>query len=161
MLELFTKLPENYVLHLYGGGSEQIVANYHDKLGSRLIRHGWVSSAKSAAAKKEADILVNLNNSIKNMLPSKLVEYINTGKPILNICQLANCPSLPYMDKYPMALSITPDQDIDDMARRLIAFAELNRGKTLPHDTVENLFENCISDYVADMMLREMEESGI
>ena len=156
MLELFTKLPENYILHLYGGGSEKTVTEYQNILESRLITHGWVSSAESAKAQREADILINLNNSIRNMLPSKLVEYINTGKPILNICQIAKCPSLPYMDKYPMALSITPDQNIDDMAEKLISFAEDNSGKVLSHDKVESLFENCISDYVADIMLREM-----
>ncbi len=64
MLELFTRLPDNYILHLYGGGCENIVSRYKETLGNRLICHGWVSSADSARAQKEANVLINLNNSM-------------------------------------------------------------------------------------------------
>lgn len=156
MLKLFTKLPENYILHLYGGGSEKIVSKYKEVLGDRLALHGWVSSSESIKAQKEAHVLINLNNNIKNMLPSKLIEYINTGKPILNICQIPNCPSLPYMDRYPMALSVEPEQEIDDIAMKLTEFAQKYKGQTADHGRIEELYSDCISENVANMFLETM-----
>ncbi|ADL33115.1 glycosyl transferase GT4 family [Butyrivibrio proteoclasticus B316] len=161
MLKLFTKLPENYVLNLYGGGSEKTLARYKEILGDRLILHGWVSSSESIKAQKEADVLINLNNNIKNMLPSKLIEYINTGKPILNICQIPNCPSFPYMERYPMALSASPDQNIDDIARNLKEFAQKYKGQTVDHSQIEELYADCISENVANMILKTIEKRGI
>ncbi len=160
MLKLFTKLPENYILHLYGGGSEKTVAQYKEILGDRLVLHGWVSSSESIKAQKEAHVLINLNNNIKNMLPSKLIEYINTGKPILNICQIPNCPSLPYMERYPMALSVAPDQDIDEIARNLTKFAQKYKGQTADHSQIEELFADCISENVANMILETIENEA-
>ena len=169
MLKIFGRLPDNYILHLYGGGCEQIVDKYKEILGDRLIIHGWVSSEESAMAQRNAHVLINMNNSIKNMLPSKLVEYINTGKPILNICQIQDCPSLPYIQKYPMAVSIMPvdddnnmeaaqlnDSDLDVMAREVQTFAEKYQGKIVDHDVIESLYSDCISENVADKMLEEM-----
>lgn len=160
MLKLFTKLPENYILHLYGGGSEKTVARYKEILGDRLILHGWVSSSESIKAQKEADVLINLNNNIKNMLPSKLIEYINTGKPILNICQIPNCPSLPYMERYPMALSAAPGQNIDDIAKELTEFAQNYKGQTVDHSHIEELYADSISDNVANMILKTIENEA-
>ena len=37
---------------------------------------------------QEADILVNIGNSIDNQMPSKIFEYISTGKPILNFYKI-------------------------------------------------------------------------
>ncbi|MBQ6587246.1 MAG: glycosyltransferase [Butyrivibrio sp.] len=160
MLKLFTKLHKNYILHLYGGGSEKTVAQYKEILGDRLVLHGWVSSSESIKAQKEAHVLINLNNNIKNMLPSKLIEYINTGKPILNICQIPNCPSLPYMERYPMALSVAPDQDIDEIARDLTEFAQKYKGQTADHSQIEELFADCISENVANMILETIEKEA-
>ncbi|WP_029232367.1 hypothetical protein [Butyrivibrio sp. VCB2006] len=156
MLKLFTKLPENYILHLYGGGSEKTVSKYKEVLGDRLVLHGWVSSSESIKAQKEAHILINLNNNIKNMLPSKLIEYINTGKPILNICQISNCPSLPYMDRYPMALSVSPGQDMDDITMKLTEFAQQYKGQIVDHSQIEDLYADCISENVSNMILETM-----
>ncbi len=153
MLKLFTKLPENYILHLYGGGSEKTVSKYKEILGDRLVLHGWVSSSESIKAQKEAHVLINLNNNIKNMLPSKLIEYINTGKPILNICQIPNCPSLPYMDRYPMALSVAPSQNIDDITMKLTEFAQKYKGQIVDHGKIEEMYYDCISENVANMIL--------
>ena len=167
MLKIFSRLPDNYILHLYGGGCEQIVDKYKEILGDRLVIHGWVSSEESAIAQQNAHILINMNNSIKNMLPSKLIEYINTGKPILNICQIQDCPSLPYVQKYPMAVNVMPgdrtssmetteinEAKLDAMAQEVKSFAEKYQGKMVEHDVIENLYSDCISENVADMMLK-------
>ncbi|WP_026662061.1 hypothetical protein [Butyrivibrio proteoclasticus] len=171
MLKIFTRLPDNYILHFYGGGCEQIVDKYKEILGDRLVIHGWVSSDESALAQQNAHILINMNNSIKNMLPSKLIEYINTGKPILNICQIQDCPSIPYIQKYPMAVNIMPmdndnnivtamisDRDLETMAMEVQAFTENYQGKIVEHDVIENIYSDCISENVADMMLEEMQK---
>jgi hypothetical protein len=153
MLKMFCELPNNYILHLYGGGADRIVNHYKERLKDRLVCHGWVSADEAKEATKNADILINLNNKIKNMLPSKLVDYIDTGKPILNICQINECPSIEYTKKYPMSLDVLPTDDIETIKDNVNAFSDKFAGKQIEHDIIERIFVEYTSDYVANMLL--------
>ena len=153
MLKMFCELPDNYVLHLYGGGADRIVNQYKDLLKNRLVCHGWVSADEAKEATNNADILINLNNKIKNMLPSKLVDYIDTGKPILNICQIKECPSLEYTKKYPMAVDVLPTDDLETIKGKVRVFSGRYAGKLIKHDIIEKLFIEYTSDYVSNMLL--------
>ena len=61
----------------------------------------------------EADILVNIGNTVDNMLPSKVLECVSSGKRVLNLCQIENCPSLPYFEKYGNSLALYTKKEID------------------------------------------------
>ena len=84
------------------------------------------------------------------MLPSKLVDYIDTGKPILNICQLEECPSLEYTKKYPMAADVLPTEDLEETKIRVQIFASKYAGKQLEHEYIEN----ALSEYTAMSVAR-------
>ena len=61
-----------------------------------------------------ADILVNIGNSVSNQIPSKLFDYISTGKPILNIYKNKNCPSLEILSKYPDVLNVYEENALEE-----------------------------------------------
>lgn len=153
MLKMFCQLPDNYILHLYGGGADRIVNQYKEILKDRLVCHGWVSADEAKEATNNADILINLNNKIKNMLPSKLVDYIDTGKPILNICQLEECPSLEYTKKYPMVADVLPTEDLKEMKNKVEKFANEFAGKKIEHVYIENTFGEYTAKSVAAAIL--------
>ena len=46
---------------------------------------GRVSHTVAIQYMSEADFLLNIGNSISSMVPSKIFEYISTGKPIISI----------------------------------------------------------------------------
>lgn len=158
MLKMFCELPNNYILHLYGGGADRIVNQYKEKLKKRLVCHGWVSSDEAKEATDNADILINLNNKIKNMLPSKLVDYIDTGKPILNICQLNDCPSLEYTKKYPMAVDVLPTEGLEEIKNNVQTFSSKYAGKQIDHKYIENVFSEYTATSAAGTILLYVEK---
>ncbi len=58
---------------------------------------------------QQADILINVGNVIDNQIPSKIFEYISTGKPIVNVCKVKKCPTLPYLSRYTSAFNCFED----------------------------------------------------
>lgn len=146
MFKLFERLPQNYRLHIVGGGSSSI-EKYQERLGDRLINHGWVSGEEATEFMYKADILVNLNNTILNQLPSKLFEYISTGKPILNICKSAKCLSLEYTDKYPGALDVSESLDIEIAVNNIIQFVNEKKGILVEKDVILKNFKENTNEY--------------
>lgn len=153
MFRLFDKLPSNYYLHVYGGGSEEIIDKYKVILGKRLVCFGWVDSNMAEIAINNADILVNLNNSVSNLLPSKLLEYINTGKPLLNISKIAECPSLEYTNKYPLCLNICEGKITRKMADSVVKFTRNTYKKVVLHKEIEKLYSDCTCQYISKDIL--------
>jgi glycosyltransferase involved in cell wall biosynthesis len=70
-------------VHFYG----EIFPEFFKKLAAQpAIRlHGLRPREEVQAAMREADILLNIGNTTDFQLPSKAVEYLAAGKPILNL----------------------------------------------------------------------------
>lgn len=114
LLQLFSAMhdlhPEfDCELHLIGDTHEckESLISYQDRLGERLIVHAPVDRSLAAQAVNEADILVNLGNATTYQLPSKLVEYAATGKPIISISGVISDSSELFLSSYPRALCMS------------------------------------------------------
>ena len=55
-------------------------------------------SAKNLQLK--TDFLLNIGNKVVNQLPSKVLEYISTGKPIINVYKDEKCPAKALLENY-------------------------------------------------------------
>ena len=101
---------------------------------------------------ESADILVNIGNTIENMLPSKVLECISTGKRVLNLCQLENCPSTPYFKKYGNALNLYTKAEITE--ETLNDFADFAKTKKqISADEILTKFAEATPQYVAEQIL--------
>lgn len=163
LFELFRKLEDSgIVLHIIGNTIREEQA-YRPRLPSNIKLHGQVSKEEADAFMNAADILVNVGNSIDNQIPSKIVDYIARGKPILNLCKLPYCPTLRYTEKYPLALNL---QESDGLSRetveRVDAFCRDKR--TIPFEQVRALYPECTPEYVGrqvyETLCRFLEQSG-
>ena len=153
LLDMFLQLPKNYVLHIVGGGCEQVVVQYKEQLQDRLILHGWVSKDEADKCISQYDVLVNVNNTITNQMPSKLFEYIGTGKPILNICKTAHCLSLPYIEKYKNGISIVELYEMISVnTEKTIEFVETHASSILDIEKVLESFDSNTDVYVAGLI---------
>ena len=65
-----------------------------------IFFHGPVNHIKALNEMMNSDVLVNIGNTTKFQLPSKLVEYACTGKPILNITAIAEDSSSKFLVPY-------------------------------------------------------------
>ena len=157
VLKLWTQLPEEYELHIVGDGAKNTIEKYKDILNSRLIQYGSLPVNKAYELMGEADILININNTIDNQLSSKLFDYINTGKPIVNICKLDNCPSLEYINRYPLAYTIFEKIGVtEEVIHGMQEFVNSSIGKRVTKEEILNKYYDCTDEYVANQLLESI-----
>lgn len=146
----------HFVGDVVGDSGETEIKKYKKLMGERLVIHGRKTRDEALFMMKNADILVGVNNSIKNQLPGKIFDYISCGRPILNFCYLDDCPSLKYTKKYPLALDIFEKQEID--INGIEVFCEKNKGEFIPYEEIRALFEENTIEVVGeefDKLIRE------
>lgn len=119
-------------LHLYSTGCEDIVRQYAAQ-DSRILPHAPVSYEKIREICKSADVLVNVENSSPEFLPSKLFEYIAACRPIVSF---GSGQSRELLKAHPAALHISEETEQD-----LQQFLETKRGVTIAADEIETLYE--------------------
>lgn len=56
------------------------------------------------------DIMINIGNKLDNQLPSKVVEYISSGKPIVHFSFVQHDPVNALLERYPISLIISHEQ---------------------------------------------------
>ncbi len=154
--KLFAALKNRKVcLHMVGV-ERQIAAGVAEK-GTLLENaqfYGIVPLEEAQRHMEEADILVNIGNSMMNQVPSKIFEYISMGKPIVNICTSHECPTLPYLKKYPYVLNLFEcDHNFDEQVQKLEDFIVENAGKSVSAVYIMKTYETCTAQYCAKQML--------
>lgn len=109
LYKVINRLDDRYVFH--------IICNSFSKDNMKL-RKKWLkknSNVKwyynlplneSLDAMCHADILINLGNKTINQTPSKVFDYIGTGKPIINFYSLSDDTSKYYLQDYPSKLNV-------------------------------------------------------
>lgn len=152
------KKSENPGLHItivggvYGTFSEEFNTKYADFIKEKVTLVGKVDKEKAKEYLDAADIVVNIGNTIENMLPSKVIECISTGKRVLNLCQIENCPSLPYFEKYGNSLDLYTKKEID--TEILSRFADfVKEEKNIPQQQILQKFVSATPQYVAQQIL--------
>jgi hypothetical protein len=113
LLKLFAalrRLPQHrdIELHIYGGvvGTTNLFEGTGAEPANSVFIHGPVSRERALEAMSDADLLVNIGNTSAIQLPSKVVEYVWLGRPILNIASRANDSSYEYLKGHPAMLNL-------------------------------------------------------
>ena len=85
----------------------------------------------------EYDVLINIGNNCKNQLPSKTLELLSSGNPIINFYYFKD-DQYDMIEKYPLGLNIGRDEEgaIEKVSR----FCSLMKGKRLSFEEVEKLY---------------------
>jgi hypothetical protein len=101
--------------HFYGriNDCSDLFEPYLRKFPKNFFVHGLVSREAAASALEEADVLINIANRTQHQLPSKLVDYIASGKPILNIVSIEDDNSLSFLSSYPIMATVMESSDQD------------------------------------------------
>ena len=106
------------------------------------------------------DILVNLENTIPNQLPSKVFEYIASGKPIINFYEDENSMGLHYFCRYPLAFNFNLNQYQTSDIIRLRNFIVESVGKRLTYDEATALMQEARAENVlkviADFIMADL-----
>jgi hypothetical protein len=99
-----------------------------------------------------ADILVNLGNDTAFQLPSKLVEYAATGKPILSISRAIADSSAHFLSTYPRAFCLSNISQIPtaDQISRFTTFCADRSSRDLTPPELEKFLRDYRIDRIAD-----------
>lgn len=156
LLELFhrllaSRLGERLELHFFGpaGDCAEILENYKILYGNKLHLHGNVGHATALQAMEEADILVNIGNANSYQLPSKVVEYARTGKPVLNLAAHAADSSASFFADYPACLNLVrrSNEVAPEHVEAVLDF--ISKRHTTPAEVLENFLAPFRVDRVA------------
>ena len=150
-LELFSGLGENVQLIMVGVENDQLPDQF--KNCGNILCKGVLNIDETRRILNSADILVNIGNNLNNQVPSKLLEYISFGKPIVNVYKVQDCPTLEYMNKYPLSLSIfeNPAELYQDITI-LNTFVHRNRGLSVDEELINTVFLDCTAKKCAEKM---------
>lgn len=149
--ELFDGLDEKVILDVIGNID---VENEMTVDLTNITFKGVYSLEETRKALMHSDFLVNIGNVMTNQVPSKIFEYISYGKPIINIYKNVNCPSLRYLERYPLVLNVFEDPNcITENREKVKKFIADNRGKHVERKIIEDLFYDCTPVFCANKML--------
>lgn len=118
-------LAQRLAVHCYG----EIFPEFLQALENEpLIRlHGLRPRAEAEAAMQHMDVLLNIGNRSDFQLPSKAVDYLATGKPLINLSRAEPDPFADFCADWPVLLNVRVDpngQVADTSAMRFWAFLE-------------------------------------
>jgi glycosyltransferase involved in cell wall biosynthesis len=110
-------LNDKLQLHIIGSREmiEEAIKEY-PALAGRVVLQGDLPHAAAVSAMRQATCLVNVGNTTPYQLPSKVIEYMATGKPILNICSIEHDSSAAVLRDYPHHLNWMAGHS-DDLGR--------------------------------------------
>ena len=159
-LDVLSRLDERFVVTFMGKECTNLRKHFDVQTKAELITLPQQPYEKALQAMADADILINIGNSVPVHMPSKTLEYINTGKPMVNFYKMDDCPTLYYTKRYPLCLNLSEqDPDIDAAAQRFIDFCNASKGKTVDRAYIEAEYADCTPEYIAQKILDALKES--
>jgi hypothetical protein len=83
-LEYLVSKDWNFTFHIFTR-LRQYVDPYLDRAAGRIVIHDYIPREELLSFQSQMDFLVNFTFNPVEQVPSKLIDYLITGKPILNI----------------------------------------------------------------------------
>lgn len=119
---------------------------------------GTVDRDEARQLLDEADILINVGNLNEHQVPSKIFEYFQTGKPIINL--YADERQIRMFAKYPLVLNISQKEITKDDISKMIEFCRQNKGKLVALDVVKENYKNYTISYLQQIVLDALQDGG-
>ena len=165
MFDLFgkTDLPDYtlYVIGTFSGWSESDLDAFKKKLnetfGDKLIIIDRLNRHEIKDYLSDADFFVNLGNLTENQCPSKVIDYISTGKPIIHFKKIDNCSSMSYLSKYPNVCVIDERDPKETSILKLEQFITSNYGKTVSSELLKDLYKENDIKYISNLLASQIE----
>ncbi len=153
-LDIVSRLDERFEVTFMGRECELLQERFPIETKAKLITLPQQPYETALQAMADADIMINIGNSVPVHMPSKTLEYINTGKPMVNFYKMEDCPTLYYTKRYPLALNLYEgNADIDQAAKTFVQFCEENKGKTVDRGYILREYADCTPEYIAQKIL--------
>ena len=158
-LKIVSELDERFQITFMGKECEHLKERFPIETKAEIITLPQQPYEIALQAMADADILINIGNSVPVHMPSKTLEYINTGKPMVNFYKIENCPTLYYTKRYPLALNLFEgDIDINGTTLKFIRFCESAKGQYIERKYILEKYKDCTTEYITNKILDVLEK---
>lgn len=158
-LDIVSRLDERFEVTFMGRECEKLQERFQIETRAKITTLPNQPYDIALKAMEEADVLINIGNAVPVHMPSKTLEYINTGKPMVNFYKFTDCPTLYYTKRYPLALNLYEEEkDMDAVAFQFVQFCEEYVGKTVDHMWIESEYSDCTPKYIAQKIIESLEK---
>ena len=147
-LNIISRLDERFEVMFMGRECETLLERFSIETKARIIALPQQPYEAALRAMSDADILINIGNRIPVHMPSKTLEYINTGKAIVNFYKFPDCPTLYYTRRY----------HLNQATETFVKFCIKNKGKVIDHSWIEQEYRDCTPKYIAKIILNHLEK---
>lgn len=120
----------------------------------RIRLHDAVPSSEVGELYSGATWLLSIGNVVSGQKVSKVYEYMAYGRPIVHFSSIGDDETEAELRGYPLAISLRQSDPVEDSARKLYDFLTETVGKTVPFDTVANLFSDELPSVTAAEIVR-------
>lgn len=156
-LDIASKLDERFCIYFMGKECDKLRERFSFDTRAQVITLPQQPYQVALNAMADADILINIGNSIPVHMPSKTLEYINTGKPMVNFHKLTDCPTLHHTNRYPLCLNIWEgERDTEQTADAFIRFCTENKSRTVDTASLKTQLPECTPEYIAKLILEKI-----
>lgn len=142
----------------YSPGKKELVYKYASENAKKhIIYHDAVPFEECMEVMKNSSVLINIGNSCINQMPSKVFDYISTGKPIINLCKTVECPTINYLKSYPIALNLIENEsEFEDNVKMLVKFIKEKAGFSITYTQIKELYQECQCTSVVEKMEKKL-----
>ena len=156
-MRVFSALPDNSTAELqFLGALYGVTIN----TAERIKYAGRSALSENKEELLDADCLVNISSRAEDMVPSKLFDYISTGKPIISFSKTAKDPVINYLKKYPLSLVIVENEKpLSEQAAEVDAFLQASCGKRVPEEQILSEYAKCTPRYCAELMTENIRKA--
>lgn len=140
-------------LHFFGqiNGCDHEFQRHADLIGSKIHLHSPVPQQTMSEHVRSSFALVNIGNTISYGLPSKVIEYVNSGRPILNFPPQERDTSTEFLADYPAVFNVHPPETVadDQQFEQLVRF--LQNPPKVERPTIDQMLSIHRVDAVAEV----------
>lgn len=141
----------NWRVCFYSKGCEEMLRSAAEQ-DKRIQLMGYVKPEVLEQAIAEADVLLSIGNAYSNSLPSKLINYMGYGKPIVHFSLQKHDICADYLNRYPLALVIPAAAGREEVGQMVTDFVKRCRGKRLTYEEVAAELEMNTPQYTVKQM---------
>ena len=152
-LSILEQIPDIHLdMYVSHGECEDIIQRF---VSDKIVRREFVNRIQYIdMIRNKYDIMVSVGNKSSLQAPSKMLELMSTGKPIINF-SFSRDSQYEMIDKYPLGINVM-DQD-SDAVDKVSVFCKNMKGKILPFEEVEKRFPDNSLKKQADLLKRLIE----
>ena len=144
LLEVYDRLSESLDtrLHFYAKGNSVKKIEERAEFNGSIKSFGYVPKQELEEKIEKADFLVNLGNRYSSMLPSKLLTYISTGKPIIHFKNQKDDSCISYLERYGLFVVLDEADPIEISVKKLSNFIVSTRNKRVSKEHILIAFKH-------------------